>query len=676
MTPNQHKLMGAYTAGVNAGLAHLTVRPWEYLLLGVTPKPWTNADSILTIDTMFFDLNQDGNNPRELDIARLRNVLPRAMTDFLLSPSPRWEAPLQGGPTPALPVPGAAVFDLRKVPVQAVALVRGARAVAATDAANTGIGSNGFAVGGALTGGAALLANDPHLGLRVPNIWYRARMRYPDPADPQRMLDLNGVTLPGAPALVIGSNGHIAWGFTNSEGDWMDWVRVIRDPKDPSRYKTPDGWAKIVRHDEVIHVHGGPDHHLAVEDTNWGPIAAKDVDGTPLALAWIAQWPRALNLNLVMLENARSVQDALGWAPLIGIPPQNLVVADSRGNIGWSIAGSTIPLREGFDPSLPSDWSKPNTGWTGFAPPAQDPHILNPGDHRIWTANQRLVDGAALKLLGDGGYDQGARAQQIRDDLLVREHFVPGDLLNVQLDNRALFLARWQKLLLDVLATTKDPGLVALKPYVENWQARAAGDSVGYRIVRKFHDQVREDALAPFAALAKKKSGDFKWPSAELGEYAVWTMVTHKPAWLLDPQYKDWDALLLHAAGAVADDLAKDPGPLAKKTWGVFNTARIHHPLAVVLPSWLARFIDMPADPLPGDRDMPRVLHPDFGASMRLDVSPGDEAHGILEMPSGEAGNPLTPYFGAGHEDWVHGAPTPLLPGPAKYQITLVPATH
>ncbi|HEX7029808.1 MAG TPA: penicillin acylase family protein, partial [Gammaproteobacteria bacterium] len=317
-----------------------------------------------------------------------------------------------------------------------------------------------------------------------------------------------------------------------------------------------------------------------------------------------------------------------------------------------------------------------------------------PDNHRIWTANQRLVDDDALKLLGNGGYDQGARAQQIRGDLLARQRFAAGDLLDVQLDNRALFLARWQKLLLDVISQCDPPGpgsthtavaagirtscprLRALKPYVENWKGRAAADSVGYRIVRKFHDQVRKDALAPFAALAKEKSDDFKWPSAELGEYAVWTMVTRQPAWLLDPRYRDWNALLLHGASEVADDLAKDPGPLAKKTWGVFNTARIRHPLAVALPSWLAKFVDMPADPLPGDRDMPRVLHPDFGASMRLDVSPGDEAHGILEMPAGQASNPLTPYFGAGQEDWVHGAPTPLLPGPAKYRITLVPATH
>ncbi|HET9834874.1 MAG TPA: penicillin acylase family protein [Rhodanobacteraceae bacterium] len=690
----QRVLLDAYTRGVNAGLNSLDVRPWEYLLLRATPQKWRAQDSLLVIDAMFLDLNQQGENTRELNFARLRAAVPKPLADFLLAPAPQWEAPLRGAPTKPVPMPGADVFDLRTAPPGRKEAAQGAAAILATANQDSGIGSNGFAVAGTLTGAGALLANDPHLHLMVPNVWYRARLRWPDPIAPNQMLDLNGVTLPGTPALVIGSNGHIAWGFTNSEGDWMDWVRVIRDPKDPSRYKTPDGWAKIQRHDELIHVHGAPDHHFSIEDTIWGPIAAKDVDGTPLALAWIAQSPRALNLNLVKLETARTVQDALGWAPLIGIPPQNLMVADSRGNIGWSIAGSAFPLRAGFDPLLPSDWTKPGTGWTGFAPLSHDPHILNPGNGRIWTANQRLVDGSALKLLGDGGYDQGARAQQIRDDLLAREHFVSGDMLNVQLDNRALFLARWQKLLLDVLAECdgRDPGsshnpvpdgmsaactrLHALKPYIEHWQARAAAASVGYRIVRAFHDRVREDTLAPFAALAKKQDKDFKWPSVELGEYAVWTMVTKKPAWLLDPQYKDWDALLLHSAIEVADELAKIPGPLANKTWGAFNTARIRHPLAVALPPWLARFIDMPPDPLSGDRDMPRVLHPDFGASMRLDVSPGDEAHGILEMPSGEAGNPLTPYFGSGHEEWVHGAPAPLLPGAAKYQATLVPATH
>ncbi|MGH8146258.1 MAG: penicillin acylase family protein, partial [Rhodanobacteraceae bacterium] len=537
-----------------------------------------------------------------------------------------------------------------------------------------GIGSNGFAVAGALTGGGALLANDPHLHLRVPNIWYRAQLRYPDPSDPKKMIDLNGVTLPGAPAMVIGSNGHVAWGFTNSEGDWMDWVRVIKNPANPSQYKTPDGWATIVKHDEIIQVKGAPAVHFMVKDTIWGPIMGKDTDGTPLALAWVAQDPRALNLNLIKLETAQTVQQALAVAPTLGIPPQNLIVADAQGHVGWTIAGDAIPLRAGFDPSVPADWSKPGVGWLGLAPPEQDPRIENPADNRIWTANQRIVSGDALKLLGNGGYDQGARAQQIRDDLRSRDHFIPRDMLDIQLDDRALFLARWQKLLLRVLSQSHDPNVSALAPFVKNWKAHAAADSVGYRIVRMFHAKVRENVLAPFAARAKSKWKKFEWPSSQVGEYAVWTLVTQKPAWLLDPQYKSWNALLTDSAMQVAAKLAKLPGPLSSHTWGQYNTARIDNPLSVALPSWIAHFFDMPHAPLPGDNNMPHVLHPAFGASMRMDVQPGNEAHGILEMPAGQSDNPLSPWFGRGHEAWVHGKPTPLLPGPAKYHLMLQPA--
>ncbi|HVX04801.1 MAG TPA: penicillin acylase family protein, partial [Rhodanobacteraceae bacterium] len=113
LNANQRQFMAAYTAGVNTGLAHLSVRPWQYLLLGQKPQPWTDADTILTIDAMFFDLNQDGANTRELNIARMRAVLPKTLADFLLAPSPHWEAPMQGAPTEPVPLPSASVLDLR-----------------------------------------------------------------------------------------------------------------------------------------------------------------------------------------------------------------------------------------------------------------------------------------------------------------------------------------------------------------------------------------------------------------------------------------------------------------------------------------------------------------------------------------------------------------------------------
>ena len=673
LPPAQQLTLDRYRDGVNAGLAHLRVRPWEYLLLGSQPRPWRCEDSLLVIAAMYLDLNSDGRNERELHIAEMRAVLPGALVDFLLAPDPNWEAPLAGQLSPAPVIPTAQVFSLRRqaaAPVSARVL---AAVAPALDEARPG--SNSFAVGGALTGtGAAMLANDMHLGLRVPNVWFRTRLRYPDPTAPGGERDVNGVSLPGTPAVVVGSNGQIAWGFTNSYGDWADWVRVQRDPAHPQRYKVPEGWATIARHDERIRVKGRPDVILAVEDTRWGPLMGKDVDGTPLALDWIAHYPRSYNLALMQLERTTDVASALNLAATFGMPPQNLLVADSAGQLGWTIAGNAIPRRGSADPLLPYDGARTADGWQGWASAARYPRIEDPADDRLWTANNRTVDGAALALLGNGGHDLGARARQIRDDLRGRTRFTPVDLLDIQLDDRALLLARWQHLLQQTLAGARDPALRQMRRLTRDWHGRADVDSVDYRLVRAFRDQVSTMVLAPFAARVQQRHGDFSWPGQNSAEAAVWAMVEQQPMQLLDPKYASWQQLLLDAARQVAGALGRQPGGLAARRWGERNRSDIRHPLSGALPGWLRRFVDMPEQPLPGDNNMPRVAAPGFGASERLDVSPGHEAQGILEMPGGQSDNPLSPFFGAGHRDWVEGRPTPLLPGKARYSLTMEPA--
>ncbi|HZX71440.1 MAG TPA: penicillin acylase family protein, partial [Rhodanobacter sp.] len=565
------------------------------------------------------------------------------------------------------------VFDLRQQSPAPAASSLAAALAPALDAPRPG--SNSFAVASTLTGnGAALLANDMHLGLGVPNIWFRTRLRYPDPSAPNGQRDVNGVSLPGTPAIIIGSNGQVAWGFTNSYGDWADWVRVQRDPADPERYKVPAGWARFETHEEHIQVKGQPDTILKVQDTRWGPVMGKDADGAPLALSWIAQFPRAYNVNLMQFERVTDVAAALDLAPQLGMPPQNLLVADSAGQIGWTIAGNSIPLRAGIDPLLPSDWSKPDSGWQGWAASAQYPRIEHPVAGRLWTANNRTVDGSALALLGNGGHDLGARARQIRDDLHARVSFTPADLLDIQLDDRAVFLGRWQQLLQRTLADSKDPALQQMRQLTHAWRGRAAVDSVDYRLVRAFRNEVGMAVLTPFAARVKQRHPDFSWPGQNSAEAAVWMLIQQQPRWLLDPKYADWHALLVDAARQAADKLGAQRGGLAARSWGEHNRSEIHHALSPALPAWLAHFIDMPDQPLPGDNNMPRVAAPGFGASERLDVSPGHEAQAILEMPGGQSDNPLSPFFGAGREDWVQGKPTPLLPGPTQHTLVLKPA--
>jgi penicillin G amidase len=673
LTPEQKHSLDMYRDGVNAGLANLREKPWEYVLTGTQPQPWRSEDTMLVISAMYLDLNGDGREQRKLNIARMRAVLPDPLVDFLISPDPTWEAPLAGNVSQSPVVPDAAVYDLRRVAANDNATKVAALAAFSTD--ETYPGSNNFAVAGNLTHtGAALLANDMHLGLRVPNIWFRARLRYPDPTAPNAQRDAVGVTLPGTPALVVGSNGQIAWGFTNSYGDWSDWVRVLRDPHDSNRYKVPEGWATIEKHEEVIRIKGAAPHTLEVEETRWGPIMAKDTDGTSLALSWIADQPHAYNLNTMLLEHANQVSAALDIAPTLGMPPQNLVVADSAGHIGWTIAGNSIPLRTGFDPLRPADWSQPNTGWTGWAAPTQYPRIENPAEGRLWTANNRTVGDTAFALLGNGGQDIGARAQQIRDDLQARADFAPANLLDIQLDDHAVFLTRWQQLLQQTLSDAHEPALDPLRQLTSTWGNEATTTSVDYRLVHAFREEVHKLALAPFATQVKQRFPDFDWPGPGNQEAAVWAMIQAQPPNLLDPAYKDWHALLVQAARDVASTLGQQPGGLAARTWGEINRARIKHPLSRALPGFVGHFLDMPADELPGDNNMPRVGTPSFGASERMDVAPGHEDQGIMEMPGGQSDNPLSPFYGAGHEDWVRGHPTPLLPGESKYTLVLEPA--
>ena len=136
------------------------------------------------------------------------------------------------------------------------------------------------------------------------------------------------------------------------------------------------------------------------------------------------------------------------------------------------------------------------------------------------------------------------------------------------------------------------------------------------------------------------------------------------------PGYADWNALLIACADRTAAALDEQPGGIAARTWGERNTMRIAHPVSRALPAFAARWLDMPADQLPGDRDMPRVQAPTFGASERFAVAPGDEAHGYFELAGGQSGHPLSPYYGAGHADWAAGKPTPFLPGPAEHTLT------
>jgi len=155
-----------------------------------------------------------------------------------------------------------------------------------------------------------------------------------------------------------------------------------------------------------------------------------------------------------------------------------------------------------------------------------------------------------------------------------------------------------------------------------------------------------------------------------LFEGSLWRLVTEQPPHMLSTEYNDWRELLLRQADAVIESAEKSCGTLVGCTWGLRNTANIRHPLSSSLGP-LGRYLDMPARPLAGDMNSPRVTGPTFGASERFAVSPGREAEGYMLLPGGASGHPLSPFYRAGYEDWVSGRIRPLLPGPAIHRLTL-----
>jgi penicillin amidase len=660
--PDDHRrILSAYVEGINTGLEALDAVPFEYLLLRLEPAPWLAEDSLLVLYAMFFELN-DSAGRRENARGLAADLLDPDLLAFLSPLGTSWDAPLDGGTFEPAPMPqvattetGTAVRPLDEEPAPVP-------------------GSNNWAVAGSRTAdGRAILANDMHLGLGVPNTWYRVRLVWPgsDCCDRHEMI---GVTLPGSPALVAGSNTRVAWGFTNSYGDWTD--LVILEP-DGDGYRTPNGALPFTTVEETIEVAGQEPVTMEIRETIWGPVIDTDHLGRERALRWTAHDPHAADVAFFDLEHVGDLDAALATAATIGMPSQNFVCADSTGRIGWTITGA-IPNRVGFSGRVPTSWADGENRWDGWVAPADYPKIVDPSDGILWTANNRTTSGEFLGTLGDGGYDLGARAMQIRDRLLALPEARESDMLAIQLDDRALFLERWRELALEVLTddtVAGHPDRMRFRDLVrDTWTGHASTDSHAFRLVRTFRLDAFELVYSRLMAPCLEADERFSIYRFSQWEDALWWLITERPDHFIDPELGSWEAELLAAVDATmtyfTTQVGNDP---ALWTWGKRNTLRMQHPLSRAVPQ-LSGWLDMTPIELPGDSNMPRVQGPTFGASERFAVSPGRESEGYFHMPGGQSGHPQSPHYRAGHDAWVEGDQTPFLPGNTVTVLTLVPA--
>lgn len=660
---DERGLLDAYVSGVNAGLGALGGRPPEYLLLRQQPQPWAPADTLLVAYGMYLDL-QGAQGRDDIAMGLLHDAVPADWYAFLTQHSADWQAALDDSRVAAVPLPASPL----------PAALRASR-TACTDCSlrdARDIGSNNFAVAAAHgSDQRALVADDMHLGLRSPGTWFKTRMRWKAAGGSH---DVAGVTLPGVPLLIVGSNGRVAWGFTNTTSDWADVVRLKLNAAG-THYVAGGVEKPLQQAVERIEVAGeAPVDHVVLE-SEWGPVLPqKAPPGQAYALRWVAHDREGMNLRLMHLETAAGVDDAVQFAAGAGMPAQNLVVADAAGRIAWTVIGA-IPRRVGgADLDLPQDWSDGRSRWQGYLPAAEQPRIVDPAGGRLWTANSRMVGGDAMKLLGNGGWDVGARGQQIRDALRAQERFDEAALHAIQLDHRALFHQRWRELLLTQVLTpdfVAANGLADYRAEIEQSADAARPDAVGYLLLRSFRLQVLKTLFAPLAGLMEAqglKLSDLKMVPENPG----WALIQAARPDTLPASFKTWPELLQRAVLDSRQELLGKYGSLAAATWGADNPTRMRHPLSQAVPA-LSGWLDQASQGMAGDSHMPRVHNQGHGQSERMVVAPGHEERGILVIPGGQSGHPLSPFYRGDHTAWLAGDPLPFLPGETRHRLALRP---
>jgi penicillin amidase len=650
--------LDAYTEGVNAGLADLGARPPEYWLAGAVPRPWLPEDSVLVVLTFYTMLSNNDSYERPQGV--MHAVLPPALYELLTPSTSRFDRPVLGAspndPTAGyvpLPIPSADVVDLRQRPA------RPHDAVPRIEPPLTGPASNNWAVDATRgAGGRALVANDPHLSLRLPNIFYRVELEWDGKA-------LRGVSIPGLPGVLIGASNDVAWGATVSNADQSDWVVVEADAADPDRYRTPDGYEAFTTRTAEIAVAGAEAVRIETRVTRWGPVVAEDWLGRPLALhaTWLE--PQGLDLDIVGLAEATDVASASVILARWAGPSLNWVLADRAGEIGWVVNGP-LPRRVGFDGSRPESLADGSRAWQGRRPP---PGALGGRDGALYTANNRTLPPAQADTVSRM-WMRPLRAKRI-DELLAEQRTLDErGSLAMQLDTRAEGYEQIRATVLEVVASDeRDRKLEHARELAAAWNGHADVDQSAFRMLHAYYRALLERTLEPLLAPAIEADPEFvyRWP---LADETLRRLLDERPAHLLTSEHTDWRAFLRQVLREALTDVER--GAAVDAEWGEINVLDVAHPFAASLGPLGSR-LALPAAPLPGSMISLRVAAPSYGAVLRMAVAPAAPENGVLELAGGQSGHFLSPQFRDQQRDWVDGAPAPFLGGQPVMRFALTP---
>jgi penicillin G amidase len=672
------EMLEAYSAGINAYLAdHLRARPPEFLLLGLTPEPWTPVDSLGWTTMMAWDLG--GNWHSELLRMRLAATMPVDRIGQLLPPYPG-EEPLKTQDYAAL-YKALGVFGLADR-TRAQAPIDPAHAARPFDPLTTGVegtGSNNWAVAGKRSvTGRPLLANDPHLKLSSPALWYLARIEAPG-------LHVAGATLPGLPLVVLGQNRDIAWGFTNTAPDVQDLYLERVDTDRPGRYETPDGWETFETREETIRVKGQGDVSFIARRTRHGPVIS-DAD-TPatqgltgegglryaLALRWTAlDEDAAVSLEAGLAFNrATSVAAFIAATRKNVAPMQNMLVADAE-RIAIVSAGR-VPLRspehdlKGLAPA--PGWDA-RYDWIGQIAAVETPRELDPARGWLASANQR-VHGPQYPHFITSEWTVPYRQQRIEQLLAQRPLHSLDSFAAMQSD--VLSLAALKLLPQAQAARSTHPLAEAARRRLDTFDGAMAADGAAPLIfsvwVRQLGRAVFEDDLGP--ALYQRQLGQRSFRDALEG-----VLSRDDTAWCDDQRTPAVETCSAQADAAMTVALAeiqrKQGDDVGAWRWGEAHQARAEHRPFSQVP-WLSRAFELRV-PVGGDAFTVNAARPtsrpdpktgeidlnEHGPSLRALYDLNDPQRSRFVQSTGQSGLPFSRHHADLMRRWARNTYVPV----------------
>ena len=657
----------AYARGVNRFIeTHQNKLPLEFILLKYKPQPWRPSDTLVLAGYMYQTLTNTWEE--ELNRARVTQRVGPARARDLFSEEAALDHFVIGDPNVAddgsqrtgtdsgdddddditpdtvlkarenAPVPRPFIDLTSSLAPSVIAWIAETQSEL-----RHGLGSNNWAVSGDHTAtGKPLLANDTHLELSIPPIWYEIHLTAPG-------WNLKGFTIPGAPMIIIGHNDHLAWGFTNSGADVQDLYAETLNPMNPDQYSVHGNWTDAEVDNETIRVKGAPDDRLKVLITRHGPIVHSE-GNTAYALRWTATEPGGLANSYNMIGKAQNWEQFRQAMKRVWGPAQNAVYADTEGNIGFIVA-ARIPIRKKGHGEVPVPGDSDDYEWTGYVPFDKLPQALNPASGFIATANARVVGPNYKPYLTDR-WEEPYRLARIWDLLHDKHDLRPADMLEVQTDIYSyphVFLAD-QLAAAEKAVAPKDPRTKQLIANAKDWNGMADPDST----VVPFLNAVR---LAALRLLLEPYLGSdtqlYQWRSTAF----LQRILTDRPEKWLPKKYGTYDDLLIAAADDSVSQLQQQTGSsrIEDWSWKRFDSLTMFHPLG--RQGFLRSLLSITGKPQGGTAFSPRAATPHHGPAMRFIADLANWDDSIMVIPTGQSGQFGSSHYSDQFPYWYEGRP-------------------